>query len=258
MPGHHQHQSYYTSFAVRPLNNGLSAAEAVGDFMLSRLSFLSIMMLSIVGTVWLSGLPVLAAPSNATITFTPPLAQAKTIQVTEVMWKGRGTVNSPFQRDKTIKFCIERPDKFRVDMKLDSVSAGANNYFVTFISDGHTLTTYGHGPDGYQLYSELLNPKFGTIPGEIVSLIRDSLAIPVSGTPAIREGKQVLLVIDKTPSTIETWYDPKTHLPIRMVGFATWKGKRVEWSRFEYQGWLLDEPLTATVFSVPSTWTSHK
>jgi len=178
---------------------------------------------SIIVSSWLFGLPVFVAPSNETISFTPPLAHAKTIQVTEVIWKKGHTFDPPLRRLSTTKYSIERPNKFRVDTKLDSFFAVTNSDFITYISDGHTITTYEHGRYGYQLSSEAFNPKVGTQSDALASFIRDSMAMPVAAIPAIREGKQVLLVRDKIPSTSETWYDPKTHLATRMVGFGTWK-----------------------------------
>ena len=74
--------------------------------------------LSIGVTTWMPGMQALAAPAVATINFTPPLATAKTIQVTEVVWEAKdGPTPGPLHQTVTLTFRVERPDKFRVEMK---------------------------------------------------------------------------------------------------------------------------------------------
>lgn len=63
----------------------------------------------------LSGRPLLAAPTP--IRITPPLASAKTIQVTEIIWEAKGgPTPGPLQKAGVMTFSIEHPNQFPVKM----------------------------------------------------------------------------------------------------------------------------------------------
>ncbi|MGI4792173.1 MAG: LolA family protein [Janthinobacterium lividum] len=201
------------------------------------------------GTVVSACLPCFAAPTGTTINFTPPLASAKTIQVTEVVWEAQnGPTPGPLQKGGTITFHIQRPDKFRVEWKESNPSKLMSYY----VSDGKTLVGY----DGKQVRSQPTARAEWPFP--MMGLLNNAPG-PVSAVPAVRSGKQVLLAIRPSPSgRQEFWFDPKTHLLVQDTMFLTWQGKTTEVMRTEYSGWALNKPLSPSVFRAPSAATGHK
>ena len=89
----------------------------------------------------------LTAPSPRAMTFTPPLAAAKTIQVTEIVWEAQnGPLPGPLHQAGTMTFRIERPAKFRVEWK-DIHSPKPASYTI---SDGKTMVNF----DGKKFQSQ--------------------------------------------------------------------------------------------------------
>jgi len=228
-----------------------------------RLPIFSVIASGTIVSAWLFSLPVLAAPAGATVNFTPPVADAKTIQVTMTEWRIKGhQVNPrqppPLQQASTTTYLIERPAKFRVEMK-NTTFYGPVPLVIDYNSDGTTMVTYQRGKDGAWLTSEPAVRPPGVGWPNLVSLVMDSMQEKVSAIPAVRDGKQVLLVVSKSPNgRDESWYDPKTHLLMRMTGLMMWKGKATEINRIEFTGWVLDAPLPPATFVVPPSWTNHK
>lgn len=200
----------------------------------------------------LSGLPLwpaFAAPAGGTTNFTSPLAVAKTIQVTEIVWEAQnGPTPGPLQRGGTMTFRIERPNKFRVEWK----ESDPTKPVVYYVSDGKTMVGY----DGKQTHSQPTASAEWPFP--MMGLLNNAPG-PVSAVPAVRGGRQVLLAVRPSPAgRQEFWFDPKTHLLIRDMMFLTWQGKTSEVMRTDYTGWVLDKPLPPAVFRVPSTGAGHK
>ena len=217
-----------------------------GDYIAARLSFLS----TLISTAIVSScLPSLAAPTEATLHFTPPLVSAKTIQVTEVVWEARnGPTPGPLQKGGTLTFRIERPDKFRVEWK-ESDPLKPMSYSL---SDGKTMLNY----DGQKTRSQPTARAEWPFP--MMGLLNNAPG-PVSATHAVRGGRQVLLAVRPSPfGRQEFWFDPKTHLLIRDMMFMIWQGKTSEVMRTEYTGWILNKPIATAVFRVSSPSTSHK
>ena len=214
--------------------------------MVVRLLALSMIISSAVASAWL---PCCAAPAGATIHFTPPLTSAKTIQVTEVVWEAQnGSTPGPLQKGGTMTFRVERPNKFRVEMK-EGTPSKIGSYEI---SDGKTMVGY----DGTQVRSQLTARAEWPLP--LMGLLNNAPG-PVSAVPAVRGGKQVLLTVQPSPSgRQEFWFDPRTHLLIRHMMFVTWQGKTSEVMRTEYTGWMLNKPLPPAVFRAPSPGTSRK
>lgn len=199
--------------------------------------------------VLLSGRPLLAAPASKPITITPPLASAKTIQVTETVWEAKdGPTPGPLQKAGVMTFSIERPSKFRVEMKQSVPGQPASLY----VSDGTTLT----GREGGQVRSQPTDRAEWPLP--MMGLLNNAPG-PVTAVPAIRGGRRVLLAVRSSPpGRQEFWFDPKTHLLIQDRMFLTWQGKTTETMRTEYTGWVLSKPIPAAVFRVPAAARSHK
>lgn len=196
-----------------------------------------------------SGLSVLAAPAGVTLNFTPPLATAKTIQVTEVVWEAQnGPTPGPLQKAGTMTLRIERPDKFRVEWRETNPTKPVSYT----ISDGKTMVGY----DGKQVRSQATARAVWPFP--MVGLLNNAPG-PVSAVPAIRGGKQVLLAVRASPpGRQEFWFDPKTHLLMRDMMFLIWQGKTTEVMRTEYIGWVLNKPLSPAIFRAPSMNAGHK
>jgi len=120
------------SEGVGPLNKGFAEAKPRGDYMVVRFSWLPIIVSGTIISACLCGLPVLAAPTAGTINFTPPLANAKTIQVTETVWEAQnGSTPGPLRQTRTMAFRIQRPDKFWVGWKENDPTKPAT-YDVLF------------------------------------------------------------------------------------------------------------------------------
>ena len=206
------------------------------------------MALSIGVTTWMPGMQALAAPAVATINFTPPLATAKTIQVTEVVWEARdGPTPGPLHQTVTLTFRVERPDKFRVEMKESGPAKPASYY----ISDGQTLVGY----DGKRLRSQPTARAEWPFP--VMGLL-NNMPGPVSAIPAVRDGKKILLAVQASAADrSEFWFDPKTHLLVRWLMFVTWQGKTSQAMRTDFSGWALNKPLPPAVFHVPSPGANH-
>ena len=180
---------------------------------------------------------------------TPPLATAKTIQVTEIVWEAQnGSTPGPLRRAGTMTFRVERPDRFRVDWKESDPSKPMSSY----VSDGKTMIS----SDGKQSHSQ--PTAHAEWPFPLVGLLNNSPG-SVSTVPTVRGGRQVLLAERASASgRAEFWFDPKTHLLIRYTMFLTWQGKTTAVMRTDYQGWVLNKPLSPTVFRLPSTGIGHK
>lgn len=200
-------------------------------------------------SIWLSGYQVLAAPAGTTVNFTPPLNTAKTIQVTEILWEAQdGSTPGLLHKAGTMTFCIERPNKFRVDFN-ESNPAKPLSYYI---SDGQTMVSY----DGKQLLSQPTASAEWPFP--MMGLLND-VPGPVSAVPAIRDGKKILLAVQANAANRnEYWFDPKTHLLIRWGMFLTWQGKTSEVMRTNFSGWVLNKPLSPAVFRVPSPSANDK
>ena len=213
--------------------------------------FLTLIVVGALAPAWLSGRRTLAAPVGTTMNFTPPLAAAKTIQVTEVVWEAKnGPTPGPLHQSVTMTFRIQRPDKFRVEME-ESTLTKPTSYFI---SDGQTMVCY----DGKRLDLDSQPTAHAEWPFPVMGLLNNAPG-PVSAVPAIRDGKRVLLVVRSSPSDgHEFWFDPKTHLLIRDMMFLTWQGKTSEVTRTEYTGWVLNKPLSPAVFRVPSSNMGHR
>ena len=194
---------------------------------------------SAVVSAWLPGL---AAPDVAAINFAPPLARAKTIQVTEIVWEAQnGPTPGPLQKGGTITFRIERPDRFRVEWK-DSDASQVTSYSI---SDGKTMAGY----DGKRVRSQPAARAEWPLP--MMGLLNNAPG-PVAAVPAVRGGRRILLAVRASPSgRQEFWFDPATHLLMRDMMFLTWQGKTREVMRTEYTGWILDKPLSPAVFRIP-------
>jgi outer membrane lipoprotein-sorting protein len=215
--------------------------------------FLSVTVASAVVSACLFGISALAAPTGTAVNFTPPLAAARTIQVTEIVWEAQnGPTPGPLQKGGTMNFRIERPDKFRVEMK-----ASRPGQPVSYdISDGKTMVGY----DGKRVRSQPTARAEWPFP--MVGLLNNSPG-PVSAVSAVRDGKPILLAVRASSSGREEfWFDPKTHLLIRSMMFLTWQGKTTEVMRTDYTNWILNKPLSSAVFRVPSpgenTKSSHE
>jgi outer membrane lipoprotein-sorting protein len=206
--------------------------------MVIRRLFLSAAALGIIVS---ASVPCRAAPVGVTIT--PPLASAKTIQVTETIWEAQnGATPGPLRKAGVMTFCIVRPDKFRVEMKSGSPAKVTSSY----ISDGNTLIGY----DGGQTRTQPAQRAEWPFP--VMGLLNNAPGT-VSAVAAVRGGRQVLLAVSKQgPSRREFWFDPKTHLLLRDMMFLTWQGKTTEVMRTEYENWALNKPLPPSVFHVPS------
>ena len=198
---------------------------------------------------WLPGFQVLAAPPGGTIHFTPPLATAKTIQVTEVVWEAKnGPTPGPLHKSGIITFRIQRPDKFRVEMRQSNL-AKPTSYFI---SDGQTMVGY----DGKEPRSQ--PTAHAEWPFPMMGLL-NNMPGPVSTVPAVRDGKKILLAVQgDTASRNEYWFDPKTHLLVRWMMFLTWQGKTSPVMRTDFSGWVLNKAVPPAVFRVPSPGTNHK
>ena len=144
--------------------------------MVARITFLSLFLSS---TVVSAGLPCFAAPPGAAINFTPPLASAKTIQVTEVVWEAKnGPTPGPLQKGGTKTYRIVRPDKFRVEWR-GSIPVPTWSYFV---SDGKTLVSL---EDGQSRSRPATRSEW---PYSMMGLLNNAPG-PVSAVPAIRGEK---------------------------------------------------------------------
>ncbi len=194
-----------------------------------------------------ASLPCLAAPAGR-INFTPPLADAKTIQVTETVWEAQnGATPGSVRKAGTITFCIARPDKFWTEMKAGNPAKVTDFY----ISDGTTMTGYSGGQTRSQ------PAQRAEWPFPVMGLLNNAPG-PVSAVPAVRGGRRVLLAIRVSgASREEYWFDPKTHLLLRSTLSGIWQGKTSEILRTQYTGWILNKPLAPSVFRVPSAGTSH-
>ncbi len=190
----------------------------------------------------------LAAPAGG-MSFTPLLASAKTIQVTETVWELQNrSAPSPLRKAGVITFCIARPDKFRVEMKSSS-PAKVTDFTV---SDGTTIAGYsGDGPTRTQ------PAQRAEWPFSVMGLLNNAPG-PVSAVPAVRGGRRVLVAVSRQgPGRQECWFDPKTHLLLRQMLFITWQGKTTETMRTEYSGWILNKPLAPSIFRMPPVGISH-
>ena len=218
--------------------------KALGNFMIIRCPYLLATASSLIVS---ASVPCLAAPPGGT-SFTPPLADAKTIQVTETVWEAQnGPTPGPLRRAGVMTFCITRPDKFRMEMKSGSPAKVTSSY----VSDGTTLVGYDGGRTRTQpaQHAEWPFPVMGLL---------NNVPGPVSAVPAVRGGRQVLLaIVRRGPDRQELWFDPKTHLLLRDTMFLTWQGKTSEVMRTDYTEWVLNKPLSPTLFRVPSAGTSH-
>ena len=212
--------------------------------MLTRLSPLSALASSAVVSGWLSYLPAFAAPAGITIKFTPPLATAKTIQVTEIISQTKNTYKpGPLHQVVTATVRIKRPNKFRVEWRENSPS-----HPVTYsVSNGKTLV-------GYNIKVFLSQPAAHVEwPYEIRTLL-SNMPGPVSAMPAVKNGKNVLVAVFPFSSPqgyAEFWFDPKTHLLVRHMIFSEWQGRTGEIMCTEYAGWILNKPLSPAVFRIP-------
>lgn len=197
---------------------------------------------AVFGTIFPTCTASLAAPSAGAITFTPPLAAAKTIQVTEIVWEAQnGPVPGPLRQAGTMTFRIERPAKFWVEWK-DIHSPKLASYTI---SDGKTMVS----SDGKKSQSQPTARAEWPFP--MMGLLNNAPG-PVSAVPAIRNGQKVLLAIRTSPpGRQDFWFDPKTHLLMRDMMFMTWQGKTSEVMRTEYVGWKLNKSIAPAVFRVP-------
>ena len=200
-------------------------------------------------SVLLFGRPLLAAPAPRPISLTPPLASAKTIQVTETVWEAKdGPTPGPLHKAGVWTYSIERPSKFRVEMK--QILPGHPESLC--VSDGTTLS----GSEGGQVRSQPTDRAEWPFP--MMGLLNNAPG-PVSAVPTIRGGRQVLLALRSSPpGRQEFWFDPKTHLLIQDRMFLTWQGKTTEVMRAEYTGWVLNKPIPDSVFRVPAAGHGHK
>lgn len=208
-----------------------------------RLFPFSSQTLVVIALCCVSECQVSAAPMQVTTNFTPPLATAKTIQVTEVVWEAQsGSAPGTLQKGGTMTFLIQRPDKFRVEWKGKSSPKTVSYY----ISDGKTMSS----SDGKQFRSQPTVRAAWPFP--LMGLLNNAPG-PVSAVRAVRGGKPVLLALRPSSSgRQEFWFDLKTHLLIRDTMFITWQGKTTEVMRTEYSGWILNKPLPSNVFRLPS------
>ncbi len=190
-----------------------------------------------------------AAPAGPKVSFTPPLATAKTIQVTEIIWEAQnGPTPGPLRQAGTMTFCIERPDKFRVVFK----EKGASKPTSYDISDGKTMVGY----DGKRFYSQ--ETARAEWPFPMMGLLNNMPGF-VSCVPAVREGKKILLAVSQSHGDrSEFWFNPKTHLLIHWSMFIAWKGKTSEVMRTDYSGWVLNKPISPAVFHVPANGTQAR
>ena len=184
----------------------------------------------------------LAVPTVKTVTFTPPLAAAKTIQVTEIVWEAQnGPTPGPLRQAGKMTFRIEWPAKFWVEWK-DVHSQKPASYTI---SDGKTMVSL----DGKKSRSQPTAQAEWPFP--MMGLLNNAPGT-IAAVPAVRNGQKVLLAIRTSPTGHqEFWFDPKTHLLIREMMFMTWQGKTTEVMRTEYVGWKLNKPIAAAVFRVP-------
>lgn len=180
-----------------------------------------------------------AAPSKSLVVFTPPLATAKTIQVTETTWEAQnGPTPGPLHLAGATTYRIERPNKFRVEWKATDPAAPAQQT----VSDGTTLVSKNGGQIRTQPTAR------AEWPFPMMGLLNNSPG-PVSAMPTIRKGRRILLAVKlQGPSRSEYWFDPKTHLLIEDAMFLTFQGKTMEVMRTEYTGWILNKPLPPAVF----------
>lgn len=195
----------------------------------------------------LSGRPLLAAPTP--IRITPPLASAKTIQVTETVWEAKnGPTPGPLQKAGVMTFFVERPNKFRGEMKQTKPGQPATLY----VSNGETMVA----SEGGKVRSQPTDRAEWPFP--MMGLL-NNVPGPVSAVPAMRGGKQVLLTVrSSAPGRQEFWFDPKTHLLIHESMFLTWQGKTTEVMRTEYTGWTLNKPIDPSIFRLPAAGRGHK
>ena len=236
------------SAPVGPLNKGFAKAEAIGDYMVPLLLHPRIAS-SVAILAWLSGFQAFAAPTGGKINFTPPLATAKTIQVTEVVWEAKnGLTPGPLHQSASMTFRIQRPDKFRVEMKESTLTKPASY----FISDGQTMVGY----DGKQLRSQ--PTAHAEWPFPLMGLL-NNMPGSVLAVPAVRDGKKILLAVQgDTAGRSEYWFDPKTHLLVRWMMFVTWQGKTIPAMRTDFSGWVLNKAVPPSVFHMPSSGAKHK
>ena len=220
--------------------------EALRNFMVIRCPFLLATASSLIVSASFS---CLAAPAGR-VTFIPPLASARTIQVTETVWEAAkwsharpaaesgsdhflhcspgqvptgDEVGQPSQSDRS-SLHLRRNNAGRIRWQADALPAGATRRMARSLS-----------------WAFLNN-----IPG------------PVSAVPATRGGRHVLLansVLDGVRE--EYWFDPKTHLLLRSTLSGTWQGKTTEVMRTEYAEWVLNKPLPPALFRVPPAGTTH-
>jgi len=235
-----------------------AGVEAIGEnmaarlFLLPRLSLLAGVVPGVVALSWLSGLPVPAAPMGAAVAFTPPLGTAKTIQVTETVWEAEnGPTPGPLRRAGTMTFRIERPGRFWVRWKGNDPSKPIS-YTV---SDGQTMARYAGKRFGSLRSQPTATSEW---PFPMMGLL-NNMPGPVSALPAVRDGKKILLATRiLAASRDEFWFDPKTHLLTRWVEFMTWQGKTSEVTRTDYTGWVLNRPLSPSVFRLPTVSARRK
>lgn len=221
-------------------------------FLLPRLSLLAGVVPGVVAWSWLSGLPAPAAPMGAAVAFTPPLGTAKTIQVTETVWEAEnGPTPGPLRRAGTMTFRIERPGRFWVRWKENDPSKPIS-YTV---SDGQTMARYAGKRFGSLRSQPTATSEW---PFPMMGLL-NNMPGPVSALPAVRDGKEILLATRiLAASRDEFWFDPKTHLLTRWVEFMTWQGKTSEVTRTDYTGWVLNRPLSPSVFRLPTVSARRK
>ncbi len=225
--------------------------------------------------------PMVAAPTPKSSTigkpkriiFTPPVYDAKTIQVTEVMYQadlaetrsgiaygpllqtGTATLRMQLPRDPTSDDWPTRTDwQEKQPNKSSGYCIEAKSGSVYF-ADGKVQPF----PKSGGLWTD---PMLQLIVG--INDHRERVwSQAVATIPAVRDGKIVLLSANTLPSDpreqpgllpktySEDWYDPKTHLILRRTMFSIWHGKTQQIMRTDYSGWALDVPIPASLFAVP-------
>ena len=215
----------------------------------------SLTIASAIAASGLWGSLALAAPAVTSIRFTPPLAAAKTIQVTEIVWEAQygpapellHFAPEPLHLAAAITFRLKRPNKFQV-VVLEPLIVEPRSFYVF---DGKTMAAYDANRHRRQPFARI---EWSTL----MSQILNNFPGTVSCVPAVRQGKKILLAVSISPSSrSEFWLDPKTHLLTHREMFVTFQGKMYEIMRADYVDWALNKPLSPAVFQASSVELKH-
>ncbi len=201
-----------------------------------------------------------ASHTPKSITFYPPIAAAKTIQVHEVLSEAQKSEQGLGRLLQTASLTIRLQSAYNPSTQLDEsryridiTESNPPEPASYTIYDGKKELVVKRGKVVAHETTEELNDKWAVSLGDFIGTLFDyhqHTQDAVTAVLARREGRQVLVHNELGQS--ETWYDPKTHLPLRSSQLVSQFGVTVELSRTVYSGWILNAPLPVSTFAFPT------